>query len=165
MEEIWPAVASLSGVLGALVVAVFNRLERRVEHRDEARRELEGALAAYLFALDTLAADMAALPKDAPGPRTERIMRWLGLEKVVYMLSLGFQRGLVGSRWDELGDRYVAASARMLLVADEPLVAAIRKIEGHLVAGRSGTTDAWRLEYRGLRERLDLTIRSRLERF
>lgn len=162
VEELLAAIAGLSGVLGALVVVVADRLHRRDERQRQGRSDLEAALVGYLYALDSVAGEMAALPAPTRSSWVERRLKALVDEKSLHMASLGLQRLLIGRRWVHLGDEYTAAKARLLLVANEQILEIAREIDQHPTAGQLGTTDEWRSEYRALRQRLEVAVRGLL---
>ena len=118
------------GAIGQSIVS--NRFARRAaaEVREEERKaELQDAYIEYLRSIDTLANQAFVFPEEAPklGPVSRAVEKFLGNSVTVFVLLL--QRVLFGSRLDRLVDDFVAANARLVVIAEPALIDAMDRIK------------------------------------
>lgn len=118
------------GAIGQSIVS--NRFARSTaaEAREEARRaDLEAAYVEYLRSIDSLANQAFVFPEGAAqfGPVSRAVERLLGGSLIVFVLLL--QRAVFGPRLDRLVDDFVAANAKLVVMAPAGLIDAMDRIK------------------------------------
>ena len=151
-----------SGLGGVMLAERFAARRRAVEGQERLAASVQTAFADYLAAVDAVTAEIEAIPTVPSGwvnrlvEQLERvfIIRWL-----TFIITQGLMRLLYGNRANEVDDRYLAASARIRLLAPPALLACVAELD-EIRSGQRSRGNDWERRWAEARSRALMTARS-----
>jgi hypothetical protein len=159
-------IAALTGLLVWCLTTVRDHWAEKRRQREHNRTVLRAALANYLAALDSLTLEYMDEPIRPTPDRLDRALdalaTRLGFSLLGELLARIIHRMAYGRRPAELMDRMAQASAELRLVATPEVLDLMQRLDD-LFRDARPKDDAWREEWRAMRENLRTGFRAALD--
>jgi hypothetical protein len=144
-----PLIVAAGAVGGSAVTGVVAYRVARLEREAADKSELRSALAAYGAAIDRLTLKVQQLPQShgiEEGWLDKLVERWPTLDWLMGRLSTA----TLGRSTMRVVDQVIAASNRLILVAPEPILEAMKAL-GDLIGEFDPGSDEWKRKWQSAR--------------